>query len=439
MIHVIFLSPHSDPEASLGEPDSGGQCIYEHELAQSLSAFPDFKITTYCRQTFRRPDISTINNSYSIKRIKCGPTGIISKETIEGVLSEFSSKVRTDLQESLVSDTIILHGHYWDGGFASLHIKCNSSLKLPFVWTPHSLGSLKRRRFAGDDNELAYNFIPRQCWESYSLVAADTIICSSEKEKQSLIEDYAVNDQKVEVISPGVRIEEFQRLDQQSARAALTLPSEGKILLCLGRMTKSKGYQRAIQAFAELKKIYQHPLHLVIVGGSAKEQTAEEKQYLECLHEVVAQYELQKSVHFRSALPHDKVATAYSAADIFLMSSEHEPFGLVTVEAMAMKLPVVAANKGGTLDILTHNRTGILVDFQQPAAVARYILSLLRDETILTQIGDNAYRHAKHSFDWYQKSLRFSQVYRKITRHQDHDNFQQMVSDTYFLQQHFKG
>src|SRR5438552_3378937 len=131
MFHVIFLSPHSDPEAQMGELDSGGQCIYEHQLALALSGQPEFKVTTFCRQTFHRPDESTINNSYRIVRIHCGEPKPIRKEEIEKELEEFVTKVSTYLQELPDSDNLILHGHYWDGGYAALSLKSRWPQKLP--------------------------------------------------------------------------------------------------------------------------------------------------------------------------------------------------------------------------------------------------------------------------------------------------------------------
>jgi hypothetical protein len=114
MYHIVFLSPHSDPQAKLGELDSGGQCIYEHQLALALSTLPEFRVTTYCRQTGKRPDESVVNNSYTVRRVHCGEPGVIPKEELERELDEFVDKVEQELQSFNPDDQIILHTHYWD-------------------------------------------------------------------------------------------------------------------------------------------------------------------------------------------------------------------------------------------------------------------------------------------------------------------------------------
>lgn len=205
MINVIFLSPHCDPQAELGEPDSGGQCIYEHELALALSALPDFKVTVFCRQNFQRSDETSVNNSYLIKRIECGGVkGRIPKETLEAILPEFSNRVYEYLQQNVPLETTILHAHYWDGAYAALHLKALTTTKLPLVWTPHSLGSTKHRHFTGEDQELQYHFIPRFCWESYGALLSDAVILSSQEEKETLLYDYRIPESKVQIVSPGV-------------------------------------------------------------------------------------------------------------------------------------------------------------------------------------------------------------------------------------------
>lgn len=439
MYHIIFLSPHSDPQASLGEPDSGGQCIYEHELALALSSQPDFKVTTFCRQTFQRPDISDVNNSYRIVRIHCGREPVIPKEIIEGVLDEFVDNVEKYLQSQDQTQTFIVHGHYWDGAYAAMSLKSRWKAKLPFIWTPHSLGSLKRRNFLGAENEFSYNFIPRQTWESYAMHIADQVIVSSEEEKQVVINDYSVHAEKIYVLAPGVDIQHLQRIDQNLARKSQDLPTDGKILLALGRMVPTKGYHRSILAFASLLQKYKEPVYFVIIAGSAHPTSVEEKSYLEKLKTMIAEHHLEGKVLLRSAVPHEQVQEVFSAADIFLMSSEYEPFGLVTIEAMGMGLPVVAENSGGSVSIITHNRTGILTDFKDPERVASYLLPLLKDTELYDKISARGQRHIKRTYDWSQKSSDFAQQYRKISRYSPVEHFQEIIEQNHFLQQHFRA
>jgi glycosyltransferase involved in cell wall biosynthesis len=438
MLHVIFLSPHSDPEAELGEPDSGGQCIYEHQLATAISGLPDFKVTTFCRQTMKRPDVSLVNNSYSIIRISCGPDTVVPKEELEPFLPEFSRKVLDQLSLLPSDDVVIAHAHYWDGGYAALYLKTLVPHKLPLVWTPHSLGSTKRRKFVGEGNEFHYNFIPRQTWENYTTTLADAVIVSTEKEKDELLYNYAVDPNKVQVVPPGIEFTTLHKKSQKKMRHKYHLPESGTLLLCLGRIVPAKGYHHALEALAEFKKNYQEPVFLAVFGGSTHPTAKEEMDYRAFLESKVEEYGLKSSVFFRPSVSHEKVHEVFSAGDIYLMTSEHEPFGLVTIEAMAMKLPVIAANSGGSLNLIIHNQRGILVNYSQPQRVASYILSLIKDADLYSKITEAGYKFVKRDFDWYQKSARFAQVYRQVSRYSPDEEFQQRVKDTFFLRHYFE-
>lgn len=438
MHHIIFLSPHSDPEASLGELDSGGQCVYEHELALALSQEPDFKVTIFCRQNFVRPDESVLNPSCKIIRVPCGVHSQIRKEDIEAVLPEFTSRVVEILSKDNADDTMIIHGHYWDGGYVSLGLKNRWNCKLPLVWTPHSLGSVKRRKFPGRVNESLYSFIPRLTWENYTINAADFVIVSTDEEQRSVEQDYAVDSEKIRVISPGVALDQFLHQDKSEARAHFDLPQEGKILLCVGRMVRTKGYHRSIRAFAAMQNRLHEPAYLLICGGAEHPTDSDEIAYKAELRQLCNELNVADNVIFLSAQSHHSIHIVYATADIFLMSSAHEPFGLVTLEAMASALPVIADKSGGSVNIITHNRDGILTNFDDSERVASAIESLCKDSLFYERISQAASRHAKRDYDWHQKSEQFAAVYRQISRTREQDEWQEQVRQEYFLKQHFR-
>src|SRR5690606_1428867 len=126
-----------------------------------------------------------------------------------------------------------------------------------------------------------------------------------------------------------------------------------------------------------LIKKYKQPLVLVICGGTANgEPGSEANIYLQELQNLVTDLNLEKHVIFRPSVPYNQVHEMYAAADIMIISAEHEPFGLTVLEAMACKKPVIATNNGGPASIITHNSTGILVNIFNPEAVANYVYSL---------------------------------------------------------------
>lgn len=428
MPSAIFVSPHSDPQADLGEPDSGGQCVYEHQLAHALTNI-GWDVTTFCRQVGRREDLTVVNDHYRIHRIPCGPAGFIPKEEIAEFLPEFIH----NLQPLLPQEPYVVHGHYWDGGKASLYLRGMQQNSNPFIWTPHSLGSMKREKFPGSENEFTYNFIPRLTWENYSCFAADQVIVSSPQEKAIVLDKYGYDEERVSVISPGIHWDDLIPQEKKTMRKKYGLPEDGKILLCLGRMTRAKGYHHAIRALAWLKEQYAEPVSLVICGGTAASASKEEEEYKRYLRQVTEELHLEESVYFLPAIAHEKVSEIYSAADIFIMSSENEPFGLTVLESMIMGVPVVASNTGGPTFLIQHNFTGSLVTIYNPRRVAHYIFSYFKDPQFTKRVIHNAKKFATQEFDWKNQAQRFAEVYEKALKHSQAPDLHTWIQRNHFL------
>jgi glycosyltransferase involved in cell wall biosynthesis len=406
---IIFLSPHSDPEARLGEPDAGGQCLYEHQLAKALSDVPGVEVVTYCRLASDRPPTSQVTNHYQVRRIESESNRYIPKERIEKTIRHFARQVAVELEED--QSPLVFHGHYWDGGKASLYLKSKFP-KACLVWTPHSLGAVKRRHFEGEWNERIYNFIPRLVWENYTAFAANAIIVSTLDEKLQVSRQYLANPKKISVISPGIDTVLFSPIDRQEARAKLGLAEDDSLLLCLGRIDRSKGYHHAIRALRELLNYKpESRAKLLICGGSVASESAEENAYLKELKELATQLGLAERVIFHPAVPHEEVRFFYGAADIFLMVSESEPFGITVLEAMAMGMPVIAFNSGGPSDIITHNQTGLLIEKHDYERMAYYMDALLSHQRYRERISRHARSFIAADFNWSEKAEEFLEIY----------------------------
>jgi len=149
---IAFVNPHSDPFGKIGEPDCGGQCIVEKELMKHLTALrPDLRVDSFTRHFGNKPESEAVNDRATVYRIPCGGPGFIRKEDLYEHLPEFEAGVLACIKKNGRSYDL-LHGHYADGGLAAGRLA--GSLKIPFVFTAHSLGRVKQQRLPGHDEFL---------------------------------------------------------------------------------------------------------------------------------------------------------------------------------------------------------------------------------------------------------------------------------------------
>lgn len=427
-MHVIFLSAHCDPQADLGEPDAGGQCVYEHELAKALSK-QQITVSTFCRDTGKRKKKTRVNAHYTIYRVPCGPVGFIPKEEIAGVLPEFSARVMTILTKKLPD---IIHAHYWDGGKSALHIK-KILPSVPLVWTPHSLGILKRRKFIGTENEQLYNFIPRLAWENYTLFSSQKVIVSSHAEKQVVIDSYSMESDRISIVPPGTQLKRLERIPKRQARIKLGFPTDAKILLCLGRLSPSKNYEQAIRVLKDLNGSFSSSVYLAIVGGSVTPTDPQEIAYKNELIRLANELGVIDRVLFHPAVGYSQINAVYSSADVHLMVAKQEPYGLTIIESMAAKTPVVAFNSGGAASIIMHNVTGSLVDSAHPERMAGYVRTFLRDTTFASTVTTQAHDFVEKRYGWDQRLDDYLRVYEAALKSRESVPFDDWASQNDFL------
>lgn len=414
MFHVVFLSPHSDPEARLGEVDSGGQCVYEYQLAKYLSMIDNVQVTIYCRKKFDYPYISHVNERFLIKRIVCGGEEFIPKEELAPVIDEFAEKVGQDLKRNPPN---IICGHYWDGGSASLHLYKYLQNEVPIVWTPHSLGVDKRKRFPGVDNEMIYKFIPRLMWESYTMLLSDMVIVSTQDELEHVVRDYQIEPNKIQIIPIGIETEALQPVDKKEARSYLGLPKDKSIVVSFGRLDKRKGYHNCIHVFAEFEKNTKTDSLLVIFSGKHSNLTSDETLYHQELVGLAKQLNVENKVIFKDAVPHDDVKYVLNASDAYLCLSENEPFGISILEAMYAQVPVIATSNGGPRNIITMNTNGILVDPHDYERAAFDLASVIKDKKFRKKIISNAKKHIEKDYTWSARAQEFYQAYLDLSKH----------------------
>ncbi len=411
---IFFLSPHSDPLAPLGEVDAGGQCLYELKLATEIARLGKYQVDIFCVRKYGRAQITEVAPGFRVIRIDCSEEEFIRKEEMEAYLPKFVDQVVEYIKRD--GPPQLLHGHYWDGGKAVMMLSHLTSLRgTPTVWTPHSLGTIKRRNFPGINAECRYNFIPRILWENYVTTTASSITASSDHEKQILAEEYLALENKIKVIKPGSDYTQSDRWDMVKARKEFGLPVDAKILVTAGRMTQSKGYHHTIEVMHKLVKakgsIVNSNYHLAIVGGTRNTTNPEEKEYFSRLKKLVSKYKLGKYVTFVEAVDNLHMPAVYSCADVYISLAEAEPFGLSIIEAMSMGCLVLAADKFGPRSIISHMSDGILLNPTDYEGIALKIDYILKQKKLLNQIKSHAAHTAKSLYSWSKSAQEFVAIY----------------------------
>jgi D-inositol-3-phosphate glycosyltransferase len=175
------------------------------------------------------------------------------------------------------------------------------------------------------------------------------------------------------------------------------------VLLAVGRMEPLKGFDILIRALAQTTML--RPPMLLIVGGD--EQAAAE---FDRLRGVADEVGVTERVRFVGAVPHEQLATYYNAADVVVVPSFYESFGLVALEAMASGVPVVASRVGGLTTTIGDGRTGYLIPWRCPEPFAEKIDLLLRNEGLRRALGSAA-RQSMEAYAWDRVASELGAVY----------------------------
>jgi D-inositol-3-phosphate glycosyltransferase len=395
MRRLAVLSLHSSPLIQPGSGDAGGMNVYVRELVSSLAQAGVECIVYVRRWHDELPAVVDVEPGFRVVHIPAGPTQL-PKEALPGIVDEFGDRVIADIDR--LGDIDALHANYWLSGVAGHRIK--HELELPLVSIFHTLARVKAE--TGDDEPQR-----RVDAETAVIGCSDVILANSRAEADQLVSYYGADASRVQIVPPGVDHALFSPGVKAGARAALGL-GDDPVLLFVGRIQPLKGVDVAVRALHELRD---PTATLLVVGGaSGLEGEAEVRRVKQLVHEL----DLADRVRFLRPQPHHELSTYYRAADVCLVPSRSESFGLVALEAAACGTPVVAAAVGGLRTLVEHGATGYLVEQRDPAQYAAHVRSILSSPDIAAELSRNASRLASH-FTWSTTAARLRRLYADIT------------------------
>ena len=366
---VAMISVHSCPLATLGGRETGGMNVYVRELSRHLSEL-GIAVDVYTRrQDPCHPTVVDFADQARVIHLSAGPAAPYSKHRVWDHLPEFVDGMQDFINENALQYDI-LHSHYWLSGWVAMQFRL--TLDLPIVHMSHTLGYPKNAAA-----QLPWEQEPRRRLqvERKVLQGSDALVAESPASKQHMVWHYDADPANVAVIPCGVDMARFQPQDKWRARADLSLPPTAPILLSVGRLQPSKGIDTLLRAAADIRRDYPD-VYVLVVGGGLDDQDERETAELNRLHTLGHELGLS-NVHYIKAQPQEKLARYYAAADIFVMPSHYESFGMVALEAMACGTPVVASEVGGLASTIVHGDSGLLVPSGDWRAFAQAISRLL--------------------------------------------------------------
>lgn len=398
---LAIISLHTSPLAQPGTGDSGGMNVYVRELASSL-AQAGVASRVYVRRWAKNlPDQVHVEPGFEVVHIDAGPPEL-AKEQLPSVVEEFTNGVERDLLRLGSVDAV--HANYWLSGVAGHNIK--HSLGLPLVSTFHTLARVKAE--TSDIESLG-----REEAETAVIGCSDTILANSPAEAQELRELYGANPQRIEIVPPGVDHAFFSPGEKRGARAALGLGNH-PVLLFVGRVQPLKGLDVAVAALARLAN--KNAVLLAVGGPSGPEGRAE----VERVKALSQRLGVAHRVRFIEPQPHHLLSTYYRAADVTIVPSRSESFGLVALEAAACGSPVVASDVGGLRTLVNDGVTGRLVDSRDPYDFAECVTEILEDSTLALGMSANAVELAK-GYTWSTTAARLRRLYADMALRQPVD------------------
>jgi D-inositol-3-phosphate glycosyltransferase len=370
--------------------------VYVRELGSALSQ-AGLECTTYTRADDEGlPREVQVEPGHKVVHIEAGPHHL-PKAALPEITDEFRRGVLDHIARTDVPD--VIHGNYWLSGVVGHHLK--HELEVPFASTFHTLARVKAE---GGDPEPSW----RERAEAEIIQCADAVCVSCVEEERQFRRLYGDVQGRVEIIAPGVERAFFAPGDQTGARAAIGIRPDVPVLLFVGRIQPLKGPDVAIRTLAELGRC---DAQLVIVGGASGEYGDVETDRA---HALVDELGLHDRVHFVDPQPHHILSTYYRAADVVIVPSRSESFGLVALEAAACGTPVVASAVGGLLSLVDDHETGRLIDGRDPYDYARAVASIIDDRHRRAAMGSAALERSR-SYSWGFAAARLRRLYSDLT------------------------
>lgn len=411
MIRIAMISYHTCPLATLGGKDTGGMNVYVRDLTRELGRL-GIHVDVFTRsQDEHVPHVlHDLGYGNRVVHIPAGPEQPFPKERLPDHISEFTQGIKQFAAEKGLCYDLI-HSHYWMSGLAA-EMLSDAWGGVPIIHMFHTLGEMKNRIAQSDDErETPYRLES----ERRVLARAERIIVATLAEKAQLEWLYKADARKLTIIPPGVDTGRFYPIPKDEAKQFIGIPNEDRMVLFVGRIEPLKGIDTLIRAMAcvGIDEESDCPAYLAIIGGDPSASPDEMTAEMTSLQQLCRELHMDRMVLFLGKRGQDTLPYYYSAAEVLVMPSHYESFGMVALEAMACGTPVIASQVGGLAFLVQDGVTGYHVPGGDSDALCQKLSLLLGNDAARQIMGTQAAEYAR-AYTWDKIANQIIEVYKSL-------------------------
>ncbi|WP_088243020.1 glycosyltransferase family 4 protein [Calothrix rhizosoleniae] len=402
--HIALISVHGDPAIEIGKEEAGGQNVYVRHVGESLARL-GWQVDMFTRRVNSEQD-KIVNHHPNCRtiRLEAGSTEFVPRDRIFEYLPEFVNNLLEFQQENGITYPLI-HTNYWLSGWVGMQLQEMQGSKL--VHTYHSLGVVKYNTI----KKIPAIANMRLAIEKQVLETAHTVVATSPQEQEHM-RSLVSTKGNIDIIPCGTNIHLFGGVDRQEARAQLGIDPQTKLVLYVGRFDPRKGIETLVRAIGKSQLRQSENMQLIIGGGSRPGHSdGKERDRIE---KIVGELGMGEMTQFPGRLSQEILPTYYAAADVCVVPSHYEPFGLVAIEAMASRTPVVASDVGGLQFTVVNEETGLLAPPKDADAFAVAIDRILSDPQWGDKLGMAGRKRVESKFSWHGVAAQLSELYTQI-------------------------
>ncbi|MBV6623141.1 MAG: glycosyltransferase family 1 protein [Rivularia sp. (in: Bacteria)] len=401
---IALISVHGDPAIEIGKEEAGGQNVYVRHVGEALAEL-GWQVDMFTRKvSVEQEDIVWHSPNCRTIRLKAGDVDFVPRDNIFGHLPEFVENFLKFQEDNGIIYSLI-HTNYWLSSWVGMQLRQKQGSCI--VHTYHSLGAVKYNTV----KTVPLIASTRLGVEKQILETAQRIVATSPQEEEHM-RTLVSTKGSIDVIPCGTDIQRFGRVDRKTARNELGINPQTKLVMYVGRFDRRKGIETLVRAVGQSKLLGSENFKLIICGGSrAGHSDGEERDRIE---KIVAELGMTQMTEFPGRVSQKDLPSYYAAADVCVVPSHYEPFGLVAIEAMASYTPVVASDVGGLQFTVVSEETGLLAAPQNVSDFADAIDRILVDAQWREQLGQAARKRVENKFSWEGVAMQLSELYKNL-------------------------